>query len=195
MNAASPLYGGSLFSGPRVRLTAVRPEDVATVTRWYEDSDFTRQYDASASYPRSANRFQKILTEVNESDTAFMFAIRLHHTDDLIGVIDLDYVLWSSGVTWLAIGIGEAAYRGQGYGGEALELALRFAFHEINMHRVQLTVFSTNERAIRLYERLGFTREGVLREFLHRDGQRFDTYVYGLLAREWEARQAGGGEG
>lgn len=182
----SPLYEGNLFSGPRVRLTAVRSDDLATVAHWYEDSEFTRQYDGSASFPRSTTRLQTALTDVDKSDTAFMFGIRLHHTDDLIGVIDLDYVLWSSGVSWLAIGIGEPAYRGQGYGGEALGLLLRFAFHELNLHRLQLNVFSYNTRAIRLYERLGFTREGVLREFLHRDGQRFDVYVYGLLAREWE---------
>ncbi len=183
----SPLLQGNLFSGPRVRLTAVRPEDIKAVTRWYEDSEFSRQYDGTAAYPRSANRFETVLADVNKSDTAFMFAIRLHHTDDLIGVIDLDSILWASRVCWLAIGIGEAAYRGQGYGSEALGLALRFAFHEINLHRLQLSVFSYNARAIRLYERLGFTREGVLREFLHRDGQRFDVFIYGLLAREWEA--------
>ena len=40
------------------------------------------------------------------------------------------------------------------------------------------------ERAV---GRLGFVREGVMREFLHRDGQRFDMVFYGLLAREWEA--------
>ena len=42
-----------------------------------------------------------------------------------------------------------------------------------------------NERAIKLYEKLGFTREGTLREFIFRDGNRYDMYLYGLLRHEW----------
>jgi RimJ/RimL family protein N-acetyltransferase len=60
---------------------------------------------------------------------------------------------------------------------------------ELNLHRVQLTVFSYNERAIALYEKLGFQREGVYREFIQRDGRRYDMYLYGLLRREWKANQ------
>ena len=63
---------------------------------------------------------------------------------------------------------------------------MRFAFDELNLHRVQLTVFSYNERAIALYEKLGFQREGVYREHLQRDGRRYDMYLYGLLRHEWE---------
>ena len=182
----SPLYPGNLFSGPRVRLTAVRPDDVPAVTRWYEDSEFSRQYDASPAFPRPAARVHNYLFEPEKSESAFRFGIRLHHSDDLIGLVDLDSIVWTSGVGWLAIGIGEPLYRGQGYGSEAMALLLRFAFHELNLHRVQLTVFSYNLRAIHLYERLGFVREGVMREFLYRDRQRFDVLLYGLLAREWE---------
>ncbi len=81
-----------------------------------------------------------------------------------------------------------AAYWGQGYGYEAMVLALNFAFNELNLHRLQLTVYSYNERAIHLYERLGFQREGVYREFLLRDGQYHDMYQYGILSHEWLGR-------
>ncbi len=53
-------------------------------------------------------------------------------------------------------------------------------------HCVCLTVFSYNENATALYERLGFTREGSYREHLERDGRRYDMYLYGLLRPEWE---------
>jgi len=70
-----------------------------------------------------------------------------------------------------------------------MQLALQFAFNELNLHRLQLTVFSYNDRAIALYEKLGFQREGVYREFLQRDGERHDMYLYGLLLREWQELQ------
>jgi RimJ/RimL family protein N-acetyltransferase len=69
-----------------------------------------------------------------------------------------------------------------------MRLLLQFAFGELNLRRVQLTVFSYNTAAIRLYEKLCFQREGTFREFLQRDGQLYDMYLYGLLRREWEAQ-------
>jgi RimJ/RimL family protein N-acetyltransferase len=91
----------------------------------------------------------------------------------------------------MGVGIGEPQYRGKGYGTEATQLLLKYAFHEINLHRVQLTVFAYNLSAIAVYEKLGFVKEGVMRERLHRDGQRHDVLLYSLLRHEWEARQNG----
>ena len=54
---------------------------------------------------------------------------------------------------------------------------------------VDLVACNYNDRAIVVYERLGFQREGIYREALHRDGVRYDMYLYGLLRREWEAQQ------
>ncbi len=68
---------------------------------------------------------------------------------------------------------------------------MRFAFDEVNLRRLSLTVFAYNTRAIRLYEGMGFVREGTFREFLVRDGQPHDMLLYGLLEREWRAARHG----
>ena len=91
----------------------------------------------------------------------------------------------------MSISLGDFANWGKGYGNEATRLALGFAFNELHLHRVQLTVFDYNPRAIHLYEKLGFQQEGIYREFLQRDGRRFDMYLYGLLRHEWETRERG----
>lgn len=69
-----------------------------------------------------------------------------------------------------------------------MELALDFAFYELNLNRVQLTVFDYNQSAISLYKKLGFQQEGSYREFIHRNGKRHDMLLFGLLKREWESR-------
>ncbi|MEP7191056.1 MAG: GNAT family protein, partial [Roseiflexaceae bacterium] len=115
--------------------------------------------------------------------------VRLLDGDELLGIVELDSILWPHRHTWVSIAIGEATNQGHGYGAEALGLALQFAFQELNLHRVQLTVFSYNQRAIALYEKLGFQREGIFREHLERDGTRFDMYLYGILRPEWLATQ------
>jgi RimJ/RimL family protein N-acetyltransferase len=176
-----------LFVGARIRLTAPRPEDSHTWARWYESSDFARQFDSSAAYPRSASSVGSLTDGMNRDRTSFQFAIRLIDSDDMIGHIEIDSIQWNNRVGWVAIAIGDARYQGHGYGYEAMQLLMRFAFHELNLHRLQLTVFSYNTRAIHLYEKLGFQREGVFREALLRDGQHHHMLLYGLLDREWRA--------
>lgn len=178
----------NLFYGERVRLTALRADDTQTVMGWYDDGDFARMFDSSPAYPRSEQSIRRWLDDAGKSrDNAYAFAIRLLYSDDMIGYIDISDIMWNNRTAWMAIGIGDPAHRGKGYGYEAMLLALRFCFHEINLHRVQLTVFSYNTRGQRLYERLGFQREGVFREALLRDNTRHDMLLYGLLAHEWEA--------
>jgi len=68
-------------------------------------------------------------------------------------------------------------------------MILRYAFDELNLHKVQLTVFGYNERAAAVYRKVGFHQEGAMREFLRRDGQRYDMIMMGILEREWRERR------
>lgn len=174
---------GQLFQGARVRLTALTKDDLPAITRFYQDSTFARLFDATPAYPREAAHWEKWFEDEQKEDNAYMFAIRTGET--FLGWLKLESILWAHRVAWLSIAIGDPAQRGKGYGHEALTLLLTFAFDELNLHRVQLTVFAYNERAIRLYERLGFVREGTFRQFLQRDGERHDMLLYGLLRDEF----------
>jgi len=182
----------NLFYGERVRLTALRPEDAQTMMHWYEDGEFSRLFDANTAVPKTDAALSRWMDSAERDKDAYALAIRLLYSDDMIGYIDIDGIQWNNRCGWMALGIGNPTHRNKGYGTEAMRLGMRFAFHELNLYRIQLTVFSYNEAAVRLYERLGFTREGTFRESIARDGQRHDMYLYGLLAREWEAQSAQG---
>ncbi len=180
----------TLFDGARVRLTALRPDDAKTMAHWYEDGKFGRFFDTNPAAPRTESAVSKWLDSSERDKDSFALAIRLLYSDDLIGYIDVDGIQWTHRCGWLAMAIGDPANRRKGYGAEALALMLHFAFYELNLHRLQLTVFSYNEGAIKLYEKIGFTREGSFREYLLRDGKRYDMFLYGLLASEWEQKRA-----
>jgi RimJ/RimL family protein N-acetyltransferase len=181
-----------LLTGSRVRLMAFMPDDLPVLVRWYQDTEFLRLYDAEAAYPRTPKQLGEYIDEQQKSAKAFIFAIRLLDRDEMIGYAELDGINWAQRAGWISLAIGDSAQRGRGHGTEAMRLLLRFAFDELNLYRVQLTVFGYNDHAIQLYEKLGFQREGAFREFLHRTGQRHDMLLYGLLRREWEASQAAG---
>lgn len=73
---------------------------------------------------------------------------------------------------------------GRGLGGEVMALVLEYAFERVGLHRVRLEVFTYNHRAIRAYEKAGFTREGVQREALNWQGERHDVIVMGVLRND-----------
>lgn len=176
----------NILRGGKVQLTAIKPEDSSVIADWYQDAAFLRNYDSSPASPRGEAQLVKMFEEEQKRSDGFTFAVRLVESERIIGILQLDGIAWTHGTSFVSIGIGEAADRGQGYGREAMELGLRFAFDELNLHRVCLTVFSYNEAARKLYEGLGFKHEGTYREHLLRDGQRHDMLLFGLLRREWE---------
>ena len=182
------MLNANILQGPRVRLTALTSDDVPGLMRWHTDTTFARLYDARVAAPRTYSALDNWIDDANRSNNGYLFAIRPLDDEMLLGFVELESIMWTHQHAWLSIAIGDAAHQGQGYGREAIGLALRFAFHELNLHRVQLTVFSYNTRAIALYEQLGFVREGVYREYLQRDGARHDMYLYGLLRDEWLAQ-------
>ena len=61
-----------------------------------------------------------------------------------------------------------------------------YAFGTLNLNRVELRVFSFNKRAIGVYERVGFVRDGVLRQSQYHDGTYHDDIVMSILREEWE---------
>src|SRR5262249_25566383 len=115
----------------------------------------------------------------------FEFAIRTLDEDKLIGVTELN-VNWVQQIAWLGMGIGEADYRGKGYGSDALWLTVSYGFRELNLYKVQLGTYSYNTHAIHVYEKAGFVHEGAQRGTVQRDGVRYDDIMMGMLRSEWE---------
>jgi len=84
-----------------------------------------------------------------------------------------------------AIMLGNKECWGKGLGKRITYAVINYGFSELNLHRVYLTVLKTNERAISLYEKLGFKIEGIHRDEQFRNGCYIDTIVMGILENEW----------
>ncbi len=175
----------NLLRGQRIRLNALGKLDIPLLAQWEEDLIFLRLFNSTLACPRSEAALAEWIEGIGKTRDQIILAIRLIEQNKLIGILGFHAIEWTNQVAWLSLGIGDPGYWGQGYGYEAMQLALVYAFHELNLYRLNLTVFSYNTRAIKLYEKCGFKREGVYREYLQRDGQRYDMYLYGLLRQEW----------
>jgi RimJ/RimL family protein N-acetyltransferase len=175
----------SLFHGRLVRLAAPVPEDAEIFAAWEADTDFLRQLDTDYVRPRNRQDHEEMLREMRQG--GLLFHIHTLDNDRMIGFVALFHIEWNNQIATISVGIGESDYRGKGYGSEAIQLALNYAFNELNLHRVGLDVIGDNRRAIRAYEKLGFQYEGAMRQAVHRDGKRVDRVIMGLLREEWQA--------
>jgi len=177
-----------LFMGQLLRLAAPIPEDKAKFSAWTQDDHYLRLLDDDPVKPRSHATFAHF---DEAGDDNFYFHLRTLSDDLVIGFVTLFSVKWSNQTAEMAIGIGDKAYRGKGYGQDALKLILNYAFNELNLHRVSLHVMSYNTDAIKAYERIGFVLEGTQRQAILRQGKRYDLCQYGILRDEFDVDTVG----
>ncbi len=181
------IMDNDLFRGELVRLTAENADTAAAENlKQSRSSEFWRLQtsDPHRLYSRKAIRewYEKRMFE--PAPDAIEFMIRTLADDRLIGHIELDGISWNHGDAYVGIGIGPGDW-GKGYGTDAMRILLRYAFTELNLHRVTLNVFEYNPRAIRSYEKAGFKYEGRVRKFLVKDGKEYDMVHMGILRSEW----------
>ena len=177
-----------LFTGKLVRLAAIVSEEFGKdYANWGRDSEFRRLLDSDPPHIWSAKSQKEWIEKQvkNEDNDTFWFAIRSQEDDRLLGAVDLGLTSWGSRDAFVGISIGDRDFWGKGYGTEAMQLLLCYAFTELNLNRVTLNVFEYNQRAVRSYEKAGFQLEGRQRQAMIREGRRWDVLYMGILREEW----------
>ena len=177
-----------LFIGEIVKLVPLDLEkEIRFWEEWDEDSEYKRLLNDSPAAQIAGSIAKEHFKENNGNGALFM--VHTAPDDRVIGFIELDGFDWAARSGWVGIGIGNPEYRGKGYGTEAMQLLLAYAFKELNLNRVNLNVFAYNERAIRSYEKCGFKYEGTQREVIYKEDQRWALIDMGILRNEWEVLQ------
>jgi RimJ/RimL family protein N-acetyltransferase len=177
------------LEGTRTVLRMHTPANLRAFERWYTDPEVARltRYQEGPMRPAEIERF--FAARVVGPDSLAL-AVHVKSTDRLIGSCAFSQLDGDNGSALYHITIGEKDAWGSGYGTEATRLMLRHAFETLRLHRVALSVFEFNERAIRSYRSCGFTVEGRSREAIWREGRWWDEITMSILEPEWRARQA-----
>ncbi len=170
--------------GRRVYLRRHRSDQFPAVLRWYRDPEVARLTRFQVG-PVSDDEVRRFFQLRLMSPDAFAYAIHLAEDSRLIGTTTLSALDPDNGSVLFHITIGEHDCWGQGYGSEATELMVAHAFDALTLHRVGLSVFEFNARAIRAYEKVGFRVEGRSREAVWRDGAYWDEIHMGILESDW----------
>jgi [ribosomal protein S5]-alanine N-acetyltransferase len=170
--------------GTKIYLRPLEREDAPLFVPWVNDPEVTRTLDLYR--PMNLQAEEEFIEQIYKSDHDLTLGIVIKQTDILIGSTGLRLINFKDHHTSFGIFIGEKSEWGKGYGAEATSLMTKYAFETLHMNRVWLHVREDNERGIRAYERVGFKREGVLRQDVYREGRYWDTITMAILREEWE---------
>ena len=181
-----------LFEGKWIRLAPIdHDKDPEVESRWTHDLSLQRALSRRPAMPLSVaqmkKKYEAIEKEVDESHSVFHFTIRGKQDGRLVGFVRIEGIEWTHGTASLKLAIGDPADRGKGYGSDAMQLILRFAFSELNLYRLSAVVAEDNPQALKFFQKFNFVEEVRRRKALQRDGQTWDSIHLGLLRDEWLA--------
>lgn len=174
------------LSKSRLTLRWMHAPDLPDLFAVFSDPEVMRYW--SSPPLQAMAQAERLLQEVHDlfaRRTLFQWGVALRHTDRVIGTCTLFHL----DVAHRRAEIGYAfarAHWGKGLAREAVGALAEFAFGPLDLHRLEADVDPRNERSLRLLTRMGFVREGVLRERYHVAGEVQDAVLLGLLRPEWE---------
>jgi diamine N-acetyltransferase len=178
-----------MIYGERIRLRAIERDDIPRYVEWLNDPEVTAgmmfnfpmaSWDEMRWFENLSNRAPEeraLAVEMKTSDGGWAH----------IGSVGFERIDWINSMAEFGILIGEKSLWNQGYGTEATRLMLKHGFETLNLNRIFLHVYENNPRAIRAYEKVGFVREGLLREARYRTGSYINVLLMSVLRPEWDS--------
>jgi RimJ/RimL family protein N-acetyltransferase len=148
------------------------------------------RYWSSGPLPNreAAAAMQREIAQGNLKESIWKWGLALRENNKIIGTVTLFNLNLSNGRAEIGYAMG-SAYWGKGYMNEALTALIVHAFDVVKLRRLEADVDPRNTPSVRTLERLGFQREGFLRERWHVEGELQDAFFYGLLKHEWDLRK------
>lgn len=174
-----------VITTPRTVLRWISEDDIDGLYAIFSDPQVMRYWSSGPLENReAAAAMQREIADSNEKETMIKWGLALRDSNLVIGTATLFNLNLDNGRAEIGYAMGRAHW-GKGYMNEALSGLVRHAFEVMNLRRLEADVDPRNNASIRTLERLGFQREGFLRERWHVCGEIQDALFYGLLRREW----------
>ena len=178
------------LEAPRVRLRALAERDVDALFAIFSDEVMMRYWSTLPMKDRAeAEEYLARIRTGFAVKSLFQWGVERKEDGEILGTCTLFSIHRDSMRAELGYCLRSAHWR-KGYMSEALAALIDYAFATLKLRRLEADVDPGNDGSVRLLERLGFTREGLLSERWDVGGQIGDTAFFGLLAREWRGRPA-----
>jgi RimJ/RimL family protein N-acetyltransferase len=176
-----------MIIGKRVRLRGLEQSDLENMVRWMNDPEVIQNL---LIYTPISNADEQIwyetMVKAPKEEHVYVIEVLDGNKWTPIGSTGYHGIDWKNRSAEIGISIGEKKYWNHGYGRDTMRLMLRHGFNDLNLNRVFLYVFETNERAKHAYLASGFVEEGRLRQDIYKNGKFIDVFVMSVLRDEWQ---------
>jgi RimJ/RimL family protein N-acetyltransferase len=175
------------LKGIKVVLRAVKKQDINLFLQWFNDPEVIQYLQFYLPLTEIAEEKWYLCMSESEKDVVFVIEAIVSETETRpIGNCGLHEIKWKDRCATAGIAIGEKEFWSKGYGTEAANLMIRYAFEHLNLRRISTSVYDFNERSLNMQLKIGFKVEGRRREAIFKNNRYVDEVVLGLLKKEWE---------
>ena len=174
------LIGYKIYFSPK----GTTDEEIEIFTQWVNDFQVTDYIGVTSGICTLASEKEYLEKMAKDTENRDFNIVDLA-TDKIIGTTGLKEFNWINRSASLGIFIGEAEYRSKGYGTEALNILLEYAFRYLNLHSIRLTLLDVNERAHKCYLKCGFKDTGCDRDEIFLNGKYHNKLHMDILESEF----------
>lgn len=171
-----------MLSGKNVNLRPLRYGDENLFFKWRNDLEYiglTKSFRLPKHEAVEKDWLESAMRD--KSNKSVIFIIETVSDAAPVGFVQLNQIDWISRNCMFGIAIPEKSFQGKGFGREVMEMLFRYTFDNLNLRKISLEVTSFNANSIHLYEKIGFEKEGVLRQHYFWNGAYHDVLIYGLF--------------
>ena len=168
----------------RVYLRAFEPDDYKKIHVWRQDDEIAQNFGGARMFSSTLNEKKWIEDRIFDKNNVSC-AICLKENDEFVGCIFLNYIDLVNRSGNCPLYIGEKSLWGKGYANEAKILMLKFAFFERGLIRVWGNALIDNVGSVKMHEKCGFKKEGVLRKAIFKNGNFHDLYAMAVLKEDF----------
>ena len=176
------------IEGEKLYLRELKKEDLrGNMFNWANDPKVTH-YMFMGLRPNSIEVMEEDFDKLIRSEKDIVFSIVDVKSDAHIGNVGLYTINWVARTAEYRIVIGEKDFWSKGYGAEAAKLILDYGFNKLNLNKIWLGVNSEHKAAVKSYEKVGFIKEGVLRQEIYRNSRYYDATRMSILRKEFDGK-------
>ncbi len=166
----------------------LRPLDLEDINNrylnWLNDVTLAK-FIPSMSFPATRSSVEQYVSKVNNDSNSIFLAIIEKDSGEHVGNLKLGPIDWIDRRACYGRLIGDKMARSKGYGSEAIQLILKYAFEILNLNKVTATCLASNKAAIRSNEKNGLAKEGLLKEDRYAEGHYQDVVAMGITRKKY----------
>jgi len=178
----------NLIEGKKIFLRKITIDDVTDeYLAWLNDDEVTKGLETVAK-PYTMEMLRQYLHNVIATESTYMFMVIDKETGNKIGTAKCHSISKKNGTCNLGLMIGDKRFWGRGYGQDAYNTAIEYAFTHLKIRKIWEAANASNIGSLAMCKKSGFQIEGQLKEQVFSDGQYVDKILLGLFAKEWKKK-------